>query len=1348
MLLGKNKSLLIFLLLTLSTLAFAQEIKKDKFGNTYYEQTIAPKKDANKFVILYTADPHGDNVEENIPRIFSIKKQLRQQPDAVSISIHGGDEPMDWPWAFSKHRGMYELWAKWDAYGLGNHDIIHWDLKYLLSLMKEEKLQIIATNVINKKGGGYLFPRYKIIKYNGSKILIVSLLTQVVNKDSRVNDELYAEKPSDSYNSLLAQIRSEHKDIDKIVAIYHAEYESFDKNEGLNDFLKNVSGKKLLILKAHEHEVANQAMIAKDGIAVPILSGGTANKNVKEVLFYYNPGSEEVFTPGITKDIDINVNIPEDAETSKFIKDYKRTNPLPPEYKWLEKKIFDNNVEIFSADRSVLNGKTHDPSETMLRSPLTAFIGDAFRHQMNTNFSLLEGTTIRRGISKGPVTGMDILRTLPYRNKLVMIELSGSELEMIVNEGFTKWDRKAFFSGMKIVYDATEERFKITDIYDTEARALVKFEYNKVYKGTCIDHVADVHDLSYKFSETGAIDSYTMIDYIRQMEKTGNTWELRYQKLPEYCTVINRPNNDAGKTILGSTEDTKVNAEKDIILTDKNKEFKTQHDEFFKVKKEIETTMEEYSPTLDKKLFPFSSNLRTQEEIDLGNALLKPLFSKSNDIVQEIYDKAGVSYEISTKDFGNGFGRVTYIHILPTGTHYLNKFAKFLKRFNVDVIFSQRILATEKLKAFYHTGFKMFGLSENSALLLLENKDASIHEMLHSFFVAMFDAGYDSRFAGYIYAKGGSINPDYGDKYEKTIAMDELVTYSENIASASRKLYRTVLALYSENIPELKEIEQVLKTKLDDASLDKLKLYSEIKDLVTIFYFSSESEYKEKRDVKLSEKVKEYFGGDVEGYQKFMALYEELYLKGNIKTNLPTVNNSGLNEKKLMESISLSADLWKYLVTYTNVARKLNYAINRVYIPLSFDYVEITPEEGFDVAYRLAPSSVLQYQSRTGVQGKYYFVSITSGNLEYHTAVKADGDVLTAIKSKLEEQAKITETFSKKIEVLKASLHYSPLLPSLKKEFPDDKEADAWMDIEEHLKQLKKMDLNSLDLKEIFELVLSIKDQAEAIRADYKTNIADGIDTWGDLIKQHPVKEETKVTPVITEVSTKMTEAEIKQAENILLGNSNNKDIDGDIALLERYLEDAKEKGLNNIVVAIEAYLSNYKKVTPSNIFSDSYLKIENPEFKEQDFKNKILEYAKVDSKDAEKYTTEELVARCFKKLVDNINSNWQSGMPVTELLTTDEVDLLTKDYSLLSYVRDRAMSQPVGSEARRAGFFCMETMVDLVSSEERYTEFRTEFRYLVDKEKIKDPVYKELYDNKGYSEKFKMMKDLFKEVK
>ncbi|MEI6093408.1 MAG: hypothetical protein WCQ47_06975, partial [bacterium] len=389
-----KRYIFLLLLLGFAFQIFAQDYLLDQNGYYYLKTEIPDSKVIKQLDLIYNTDPHG--YTNKISKIVHYINQVKNQPETLPLFLFGGDEPRGYPiWGFYQNRIGYELWGKYsDAAAIGNHDLIHYGVKHLNDVIKAYKLPAIGTNIVDKSTGKHPYPRYKIIQYGKTKILILGFTTQTINHDARVNKELSFEAPSDSYNELVPNIIKQNN-ITNILILAHLDYRTHAEGcQTLNDFIQKISGKNILVLHGHEHFSDFNIIKNADGEPVPVISSLDKNQEIKHFTLPYDP-EKGFFVYNKFKTIKIDSDLKEDLATRDFIKNYLKNEPVPDRYKHLLVDVFDNSyvngdgikkTYVWDGSREVLNNKPEEKDgHIVVDYPITNLIGDAFRKTMNAN---------------------------------------------------------------------------------------------------------------------------------------------------------------------------------------------------------------------------------------------------------------------------------------------------------------------------------------------------------------------------------------------------------------------------------------------------------------------------------------------------------------------------------------------------------------------------------------------------------------------------------------------------------------------------------------------------------------------------------------------------------------------------------------------------------------------------------------------------------------------------------------------------------------------------------------------------------------------------------------------------
>lgn len=152
-------------------------------------------------------------------------------------------------------------------------------------------------------------------------------------------------------------------------------------------------------------------------------------------------------------------------------------------------------------------------------SPLSNFIADMLRECAEkftgekVDLSMLNFGGIRTSLPKGAVRVYDIYSILPFDNRLVVLDIRGSQLRKLI-EKYAKRGKTEAFSNVELVID----NFKLTKA-NIDGKPL---DDNKLYKFASIDFLLDTEGGLRPYSEnvTGSniFIRDAVVNYIREMK--------------------------------------------------------------------------------------------------------------------------------------------------------------------------------------------------------------------------------------------------------------------------------------------------------------------------------------------------------------------------------------------------------------------------------------------------------------------------------------------------------------------------------------------------------------------------------------------------------------------------------------------------------------------------------------------------------------------------------------------------------------------------------------------------------------------------------------------------------------
>jgi 5'-nucleotidase / UDP-sugar diphosphatase len=356
---------------------------------------------------VYQFAPVDNGRKGGIARVLTLKKTI-QSENPNTLLLLAGDTISPSVESIT-HKGAQMIEA-WNAVGLdyatfGNHEF-DFGPAVLTDRMKESRFAWLAANVIDKKTGqpfGGAQP-FVIREFSGVKIGIFGLVLPETKTTSRPGDDVEFNDPCDTAKKMVALIHDRGAKV--VVALTHLSMREDKEVAKCADID--------VIIGGHEHTLLESA------------AGGAP-------IFKMTADARELgrIDLNITQDgkldsIDWKV-IPvtnETKEDPQFASVYQKYRGLLAA---LAKPIGRTTVAL---DARSAENRTRETNVGNL-------VTDAFRKATAADVALMNGGSVRADsiIGPGVITVRDVLSILPFKNKLVKIEVSGETLRAALEHG-------------------------------------------------------------------------------------------------------------------------------------------------------------------------------------------------------------------------------------------------------------------------------------------------------------------------------------------------------------------------------------------------------------------------------------------------------------------------------------------------------------------------------------------------------------------------------------------------------------------------------------------------------------------------------------------------------------------------------------------------------------------------------------------------------------------------------------------------------------------------------------------------------------------------------------------------
>src|SRR5215216_7453006 len=360
---------------------------------------------------VYQFAPVDQGTRGGLGRILTLKRSIQRENPNTLLLMSGDTISPSVESITYKGAQMIEAW---NAIGLdyatfGNHEF-DFGPDVLKQRMSESKFGWIAANVINKQSNqpfGDAKP-YVVREFGGVKIGIFGLVLPETKITSRPGDNVEFRSPCDTAKEIVSELHGQGVKV--VVALTHLsmrEDKEVARCAGVN-----------LIIGGHEHTLLE----SHAGMA-PIFKMTSDARELGRIDLNISPATGELDS------IDWKV-IPVDSATKEapeFAVIYRKYANLLAE---LAKPIGRTRVALDARSKENRTRETNAGN----------FIADAFRKATAADVGLMNGGSVRADSMIGPgrLTERDLLSILPFKNKLVKIEVSGATLRAALEHGVSR----------------------------------------------------------------------------------------------------------------------------------------------------------------------------------------------------------------------------------------------------------------------------------------------------------------------------------------------------------------------------------------------------------------------------------------------------------------------------------------------------------------------------------------------------------------------------------------------------------------------------------------------------------------------------------------------------------------------------------------------------------------------------------------------------------------------------------------------------------------------------------------------------------------------------------------------
>lgn len=383
---------------------------------------------------VYQFAPVDQGAHGGLGRVLTLKKAIEKESPHTLFLMAGDTISPSVESITYKGSQMIDAWntVGLDYATFGNHEF-DFGPDVLLERMKESRFKWIAANVIDKRTGkpfGGAQP-YIIRQFDGVKVGIFGLVLPETKTTSRPGPDIDFLNPCETARRIVAELHN--LGVKSVVALTHLSMAEDKEVARCADVDVVIGG--------HEHSLLESS---SGGAPILKMTSDARELGRIDLNILKDTGAVESID---WKVIPVNAQIKEDQSFAVINRKYGAL------LKELSRVVGRTSVELDA--RSAVGRK----QETNVGD----FISDAFRAATASDIGFSNGGLIRADeiIRPGPITQRDVLAILPFKNKVVKLEVTGELLRRTLEHGVARSAEDAEpgrfpqVSGLRFTFDAS-----------------------------------------------------------------------------------------------------------------------------------------------------------------------------------------------------------------------------------------------------------------------------------------------------------------------------------------------------------------------------------------------------------------------------------------------------------------------------------------------------------------------------------------------------------------------------------------------------------------------------------------------------------------------------------------------------------------------------------------------------------------------------------------------------------------------------------------------------------------------------------------------------------------------------
>jgi 5'-nucleotidase len=360
---------------------------------------------------VYQFAPVDQGTAGGLARVLTLTKSIRQQNPNTLFLMAGDTISPSVESITLKGSQMIDAWnvAGLDYATFGNHEF-DFGPDVLRERIKESKFGWIAANVIDLKTGKPFgdVPPYVIREFGGVKVGLFGLVLPETKITSRPGADVEFRNPCDTAKQMVSELHAQGVKV--VVALTHLSMREDKEVARCSDVDVIIGGHEHTLLESH----AGHAPIFK--MTSDARELGQIDLNISQ-------------TTGEVESIDWRI-IEVDGKTKDA-----------PEFTAINRKYANLIAELSKpVGRSSVALDARSAENRTRETNVGNLVADSFRKALAADIGFMNGGSIRADalIPAGRISVRDVLSILPFKNKLVKIEITGATLRAALEQGVSR----------------------------------------------------------------------------------------------------------------------------------------------------------------------------------------------------------------------------------------------------------------------------------------------------------------------------------------------------------------------------------------------------------------------------------------------------------------------------------------------------------------------------------------------------------------------------------------------------------------------------------------------------------------------------------------------------------------------------------------------------------------------------------------------------------------------------------------------------------------------------------------------------------------------------------------------